>query len=642
MGRTTAPYGAWPSPLSASRAASGSLRLSDPQLAGDSVYWVEGRPAEDGRCAVVRLRAGKTTDVVPQPFSARNTVHEYGGGSLRVSSDQVFFTNLSDRRVYRVDGGAPVPVSPELGDVRFADLVIDPARNRLVSVVEDHRGAGVVNDIRALHLDDGTLTTLVAGNDFYAYPRLSPDGSQLAWITWNQPNMPWDGSELWIAELDANGGVVRSRLVAGGVRESIFQPSWSPAGVLHFCSDRTGFWNMYRATDSGVSPVAPIDADCGEPLWVFGLSSYAFCDESRIAFIASEQGVWRMYLLSDSSQSAPTPLELPFTAMRQLSASGDDLVMLAGGPRHTRSVVRVDARSGAFEVLRASDDHAVDESVLAVAEPIRFAGAFGAEAHAFFYPPRNDSVDAPNGELPPLYVRAHGGPTSATDTSLNESIQFWTSRGFAVVDVNYGGSSGYGRKYRDRLYGQEGVVDVLDCIAAARHLAEHGLVDGERMTIAGGSAGGYIVLCAMTFHDCFASGADHYGIADWETMLGGTHKFEERYFDLMIGPYPERRDLFYERSPIHYADRVRRPMIIFQGLEDRIVPPDQSQVIFDALRERGIPCAYLAFEGEQHGFRKQRSIERALEAELAFHSRALHITPSESLPPLEIENAERF
>lgn len=637
-----APYGSWRSPLSAAGTAAGALRLGDPQIDGDGVYWVEGRPRENGRCAVVRHRHGRAEDLVGPPFSARNTVHEYGGGALHVADGIVFFTNMADRRIHRVAGGATRPVSGELGDVRFADMVLDTARNRLISVVEDHRGESVRNEIAAVDLREGTPATLVSGNDFYAYPRVSPDGASLAWLTWNQPNMPWDGTELWVGRLDPDGALCDARRAAGDVDDAIFQPHWSPSGVLHFCSDRSGYWNLYRLVDGVPSPVALMEADCGEPLWVFGLSTYAFCGGDRIALIAAREGVWRLHLLDERTGAVLADLDLPFTSMRQLVAAGDVLAMIAGGPRHPKSIVTVDSRSGAFTVLRAGGDAAVPESTLSVAQPITFSGSGGAVAHSFFYPPRNDAVEAPPGELPPLCVRAHGGPTSATDTALNPSVQFWTSRGFAFADVNYGGSAGYGRAYRQRLNGQEGVVDVEDCVAAARHLAGLGLVDGERIVIQGGSAGGYIVLCAMTFHEVFASGADYFGICDWETLIQDTHKFEARYFDHMIGPYPQRRDLYYERSPIHFIERVRRPIIIFQGLEDRIVPPNQSATMFDALRARGVPCAYIAFEGEQHGFRRQHNLARSLEAELLFHCRVLRIEPADPIEPVDIANGERL
>jgi dipeptidyl aminopeptidase/acylaminoacyl peptidase len=639
---TVAPYGAWRSSLAARSVAAAALRLEDLQFDGADLHWVEGRAADAGRCVVVRRRDGRLEDVLEAPYSARSAVHEYGGAALRVADGTVYFTDATDRRIHRVSEGALSAVSEDLGDVRFADMAIDRARGRILTVVEDHRGDTVRNLIGAVDLETGRLSTVVAGNDFYAYPRISPDGTRLAWITWNQPDMPWDGTELWLARLGDGGEVAEPARVAGGRDEAIFQPHWSPSGVLHFCSDRSGFWNLHRLEGDGVRALVPMEADCGTPLWGLGLSTYDFCGGDRIALIAAHDGVWRMHLADERSGALLAALDLPFTAMRYLVAEGDRVATVAGGPRLPKSVVTVDTRSGAIDLLRPGSDLVPDEAQLAVAEPITFTGSGGAQAHAFFYPPVNGSEQPPAGTRPPLIVRAHGGPTSATDSALNPVVQYWTSRGFAYVDVNYAGSSGYGRAYRRRLNGNEGVVDVEDCIAAGRHLAEQGRVDEARMLITGGSAGGYIVLCAMTFHDLFVAGADHYGIADWEPMLSETHKFEARYFDSMIGPYPERRDLFRERSPIHFIDRVRRPIIIFQGLEDRIVPPNQSSMMFEALRDRGIPCAYIAFEGEQHGFRREDTIVRTLEAELGFYCAVLHLEPADALPHVEIANADRL
>jgi len=632
------PYGSWPSPISANAVAAGALRLGDLQMDGADLYWVESRPAEQGRYVVVRYRDGDTVDVIPPPYSARTTVHEYGGGALRVAGGIVYFANMADQRVYRVTAGEPPnPVTPELGDVRFADMVVDTGRRRLISVVEDHHTHPPTNDIRAIDLGSGELSTLVAGNDFYASPRLNADGTELAWLTWNQPDMPWDGCELWVATVGSEGQLVDRRLVAGGGTESIFQPAWSPQDELHFCSDRTGWWNAYRVDRGSVVAIAPMDAECGRAAWVFGLSTYAFSGPDHIAMLVCHEGVWRMHVL-DRRTGSIIEMSLPFTDMARVVAHEDNVAMLAGGPRHAASVVTVDIRSGAHQIIRASSDVNVDPSVLSTPQPVSFVGYHGATSYGFYYPPHNAGALAPAGERPPLRVYAHGGPTSAVSTALDLTTQYWTSRGWAVLAVNYGGSTGYGRAYRRRLNGQEGVVDVEDCIAGARHLAASTLVDGARLTISGGSAGGYIVLCALTFHDVFAAGADYYGIGDWEPMIAETHKFEARYFDTMIGPYPQRRDLFYQRSPIHYIDRVRRPVIIMQGDEDVVVPPNQSEMMYNALRERGVPVAYILFQGEQHGFRKATTIERAVAAEQYFLSRVLGIEPADSLPPIEIAN----
>ena len=635
-------YGSWPSPITAAAVASDRVRLNDLQLDGDDVYWIEGRPLEAGRCVVVRHRDGRGEDVLPQPFSARTSVHEYGGGALLAANGSVYFCNDADRRLHLlVPGAAPEPLTPDLGDVRFADMELDARRSRLLAVVEDHRGAKVINDVRAIPLHGGEPHTIVAGNDFYSNPRVSPDGSRLAWITWNQPNMPWDGTELWVAELNGDGQPRNPRLVAGGTRESIFQPAWSPQGVLHFVSDRSGWWNLYRLDGAVAHAVAPMEADCGQPAWIFGLATYAFLDGGRVALAACQDGVWSLGTVPPDS-TGWTAFGLPYTSLGGgIHASNGRIAFVGGGLRESVSVVIVDAATGEHRVLRRGSSAELDDSVLSTPTAITFPGWEGATAHAFYYAPRNEAVEPELGALPPLLVHAHGGPTSSTSTALDRGVQYWTSRGIAYLDVNYGGSDGYGRSYRERLNGQEGIVDVGDCIAGALHLAETGVVDRKRLIIDGGSAGGYIVLCAMTFHDVFAAGASLYGISDMETLAGETHKFEARYFDTLVGPYPEARDVYYNRSPIHFIDRVRRAVILFQGLDDPVVPANQSEKMFAALRDAGIPCAYVAFPGERHGFRQASSIVRTLEAELYFFGRVLGFPIADDVAPLDIANLER-
>jgi dipeptidyl aminopeptidase/acylaminoacyl peptidase len=620
--------------------AAGGLRINDLQCDGDDVYWIEGRPVERGRCEVVRYRDGRMEDVLGAPFSARNSVHEYGGGALLALGGTVYFSNAPDRRLYSVAPGArPQPLTANVGGLRYADFVLDAPRNRLIAVVEDHNQRPARNDIRAISIRDGTLTSLTGGYDFYAYPRLSPDGNQLAWLCWNQPNMPWDGNELWLAGVDESGGLVDSRQIAGGAKESIFQPAWSPDGVLHYCSDRSGWWNLYRRDGERDVALAPMDAECGKPMFVLRQATYAFCGDGRIALTACRNGIWELGYV-DAQPGHVTWLDLPYTATGYIDARGDTVVLTAGGPRDPLSVVRVELSSGTHRVLRRGTDVVVDESVLSVPQAISLPGHEGATTHAFLYPPRNDAVAADPSSLPPLLVYAHGGPTSAASTALNLEVQFWTSRGFTYLDVNYGGSTGYGRAYRDRLYGNLGVVDVGDCVAAARHLAQQKEVDPERLSIQGGSAGGYIVLCAMTFHDVFDVGASYFGIADWEAFDADTHKFEARYNDFLIGPYPERRDLYYARSPVHFIDRVRGAVILFQGLDDPVVPPNQSEMMFEALRARGVPCAYIAYPGEQHGFRQAANIQRSLEAQLYFFSRILGFELADPVESVEIVNLD--
>lgn len=640
-GPLTAPYGSWRSPITSELIASGTIGLTQVEVDGDDVYWIEMRPTEGGRCVVVRRTSdGKTEDVRPSPFNARTRVHEYGGGAFAVADGTVYFSNFADQRLYRQEPGArPTPITPE-ADLRYADAVVDHRRGRLVCVREDHSRAGreAVNaivsvNVTAVHRGD----VLVAGNDFYSSPRLSPDGSRLAWLTWNHPNMPWDGTELWVGELKDDGSISEAKLVAGGLDESIFQPEWSPEGVLHFVSDRSGWWNLYCWRDGRVEPLVEMEAEFGRPQWVFGNPTYAFESAGRIVCALGQRGTWQLASL-DTTTRVLTPIETPYTEIVGVRAAPRRVVFLAGSPTQEMSVVQLDVASSRVEVLRSSSDVAVAARYLSSPEPIEFPTEKGLTAHALFYPPRNGDYVAHVDERPPLLVRCHGGPTSAASSALNLGIQYWTSRGIAVLDVNYGGSTGYGRAYRKRLEGQWGVVDVDDCVNGARYLVERDDVDGGRLAIAGGSAGGYTTLCALTFREVFGAGASHFGVSDLEALAKETHKFESRYLDRLIGPYPERADIYRERSPINFTSRQSCPAIFFQGLEDKVVPPDQAERMVEALRAKGVPVAYLAFEGEQHGFRRAENIRRALEAELYFYSRIFGFELADPVEPVPIDN----
>jgi dipeptidyl aminopeptidase/acylaminoacyl peptidase len=637
-----APYGSWQSPITSDLVASEAIELGPIELDGQDVYWAELRPPEGGRIVVVRRTPdGRTTDVTPPPFNVRTRVHEYGGGAFVVADGTVYFSNFSDQRLYRQDPGSePRPITPD-ADLRYADGIIDRRRGRLICVREDHTvpGREAVNALVSLDLTGGRdAQVLVSGNDFYSSPRLSPDGSRLAWLTWNHPNMPWDGTELWVGEIAADGSIGRATLVAGGANESIFQPAWSPDGVLYFVSDRTGWWNLYRWRDGRVEPPVEMEAEFGRPQWVFGLSTYAFESASRIVCAFTQHGIWRLASLNTATGRLE-PIETPYTELgRYVRAMPGRIVFDAGSPTGPMSVVQLDLVTQRIEVLRRSSQALVDPDYLSIPQPIEFPTGNGLTAHGLFYPPRNRDYVAPPGERPPLLVRSHGGPTAAASTTLNLNFQYWTGRGFAVLDVNYGGSTGYGRAYRQRLNDRWGVVDVDDCANGARYLAERGEVDGNRLVIRGGSAGGYTTLCALTFRDTFKAGASYFGISDLEAMARDTHKFESRYLDRLIGPYPERRDLYRERSPIHFTDRLSCPMILFQGLEDKIVPPNQAELMVKALRVKGLPFAYLAFEGEQHGFRRADNIKRTLDAELYFYSRVFGFELADPVEPVPIEN----
>jgi dipeptidyl aminopeptidase/acylaminoacyl peptidase len=620
-----------------------------PEIVDGDVYWLEGKPLEGGRVTVVRYaRDGSRQELTPAPFYVRTRVHEYGGGAYLVHDSTIYFSNFADQRLYRQRvGGVPEAITPQpaiASGVRYADAAITADGRRLICVRERHtsaEGPEAINELVVLAADgSGEASVIAEGHDFYSTPRISPDGRRLAWLNWDHPRMPWDGSELWVADLAPDGTLSNQHQVAGGPEESIFQPEWSPDGVLHFVSDRTGWWNLYRLTNGQAQPLLPMAAEFGTPQWVFGMTLYAFLGDGRIACIFSQDGFDHLAVLRVGEPLHV--LELPYTAYgRRVRASGDSVVFVAATPTEAAAVIRLNISTGSTEVLGRSLDQSVMPAEDYISRPraITFPTEEGkATAHAIYYPPTNAEFSGAADGLPPLIVESHGGPTGMTQAQLDLGIQFWTSRGFGVVDVNYGGSSGYGRAYRERLRGRWGIVDTDDCINAARYLVSEGLVDGSRLAIRGGSAGGYTTLCALVFRDDFAAGASYYGVADCEALATDTHKFESRYLDGLIGPYPEARSVYYERSPIHFAERLSCPVILFQGLEDRVVPPAQAEEMVAALRAKDLPLAYLAFEGEQHGFRKAETIRRTLEAELYFYSRVFGFPLGEEIEPIEIEN----
>jgi dipeptidyl aminopeptidase/acylaminoacyl peptidase len=619
----------------------GTIGLSQIRLDGDDLYWVEQRPSEGGRNVIVRRRPeGEIEDLTSAEFNARTRVHEYGGGAYAVSQGTVWFTNFKDQRLYRQEPGrAPEPITPAK-DIRHADLVVDPQRQCLYAVREDHTtGASqAVSSIVGLDARNGEARSLAEGDDFYAAPRLSPSGRQLCWLTWNHPNMPWDGTELWMAELAEDGSLHDARRIAGGEEESIFQADFSPGGLLYFVSDRTGWWNLYRVADGRIEPITDLTAELGVPLWNLGYGTYAFDSDERIICQVRSQGIGRLITV-DPNTGRTSEVPTPFTAFApSIQARGGSAYTIAGSPTEPLALVAVELDSTRVAVLRRSAAVPIDPTYISVPEAIEFPTEGGKTAHAFFYLPRNPESLAPAGELPPLIVQVHGGPTSARSNALDFEVQYWTSRGFAFIEVNYGGSTGYGREYRERLNGQWGVVDVDDSVNAARYLIERGLVDPNRVAITGGSAGGYTVLRAVTTTDFFKAGASHYGISEMDAFHGDTHKFESRYDERLIGRWPEDRAIYRERSAVYSVDRIRAPLILFQGLEDEIVPPNQAELIVEALRRRGMPVAYIPFEGEQHGFRIGKNIKRALEAELYFYSRVFGFELADPIEPVAIDN----
>ena len=636
-----APYGSWKSPISADLISTEGRRIIEAVADGEDIYWIEMRPTESGRYVIVRRSPeGQTTDMTPSPFNARTRVHEYGGAALVVNDGTIYFSNFADQRLYRqTSGSEPQPITPE-GDLRYADGVIDSKRNRLICVREDHTDTAreAVNALVGVEMD-GTDSgqILVSGSDFYSSPRISPDGTRLAWMTWNHPNMPWDGAELWVGEIDADGSLGLTECVAGGVDESIFQPEWSPDGALYFVSDRTDWWNLYRYQAGMVEPLCEMAAEFGRPQWIFGMSTYRFISANQIICAYTQNGDWHLASLDIVTREFDQ-IETPYTSISNLQAIPGGVMFIASSSTESALIIRFDLATKQFEILCRSSETEIDSGYFSTPQAIEFPTEGGLSAHAFFYPPQNRDYTAPAEDLPPLLVISHGGPTSATSTALDLEIQYWTSRGVAVLDVNYGGSSGYGRAYRQRLNGQWGIVDVDDCVNGARYLAEQGYVDANRLAIRGGSAGGYTTLSALTYRDVFKAGASYYGISDLEAMTTDTHKFESRYLDSLIGPYPEEQDRYRERSPIHFTDGLSCPLILFQGLEDKVVPPNQAEMMVEALQAKGLPVAYVPFEGEQHGFRRSENIRRSLEAELYFYGKVFGFAPADTIEPVEIEN----
>ena len=644
-GKKTTPYGSWASPINPDLLLNGTVHMRNQMLRwdGDDLYWSELRPYEAGRIVVCRRAAdGTIADVTPQGFNARSRVHEYGGGHYAVKGGTVFFTNFKDQRLYRQDrDGAPRAITPE-ADIRHADMIIDTERNLVFAVREDHTTGTPepVNTIVALDADGkrGPIT-IASGNDFYSSPKLSPDGKRLAWQTWNHPNMPWDESEIWVGELDRDGNVLSSRKIAGGRNESVLQPEWSPSGELYFVSDRNDWWNLYRARGEGDEPVCRRAAEFGAPQWAFGQRFYTFRGEKpdEIVCIYSDAGGAKLGRI-DLDTGQLHHIELFYSTLGNVQVSGHKAAMYAGSSTLADRVLVIDLDTLAQEVVKVANPAHIESGYFSIPKPIEFPTEHGLTAHAFYYAPRNQDHEAAAGEKPPLVVHCHGGPTGSAGPTYPFEYQYWTSRGFALVDVNYGGSSGYGRAYRQRLNGNWGVVDVDDCINAARYLVERGLVDGDRVSITGGSAGGFTVLLSLTKRDFYNAGASHYGIGDLELFVKETHKFESRYCDWMVGPYPERADVYRERSAIHYADNMTCPVILFQGAEDKIVPPDQAETFVEACRQKHLPYAYVLFEGEQHGFRQDKNIRRAFEGELSFLAQVFGFEPADDIEPVKIEN----
>ncbi len=696
----TLPYGSWKSPITADLIVAGTIGLGQIVLDGLDVYWIEGRPAEAGRNVIVRRTAdGKIADVTPSPFNARTRVNEYGGGAFTVSDRTIYFSNFADQRLYKQTPESEAQPLTLVTDRRYGDAVIDKQRGRIICVCEDHSNGGhePVNTLVSINLNNGEdIKVIASGSDFYSSPRISPDGNKLAWLSWNHPNLPWDGTQLWVAQIiHHDGSLGEAECIAGGVDESIFQPQWSPDGILYFVSDRSGWWNLYRflppqtplskgglketespltkgglketesplskeglketesplskeglkETESpltkggpgGVESLWEMEAEFGLPQWVFGMSTYGFESGDNLICTYTQNGQWQLASIDTKTKHLEV-ISTPYSDISSLQVANGKAVFLAGSATKPSAIVQMDLLTQQLTVLRRSSSLEIDSGYLSTPQSIAFPTENGLTSYAFFYPPQNKDCLAPTTEKPPLVVKSHGGPTAAASSTFNLKIQYWTSRGFAFLDVNYGGSTGYGREYRQRLNGQWGIVDVDDCANGAKYLAQQGIVDAERLAIAGGSAGGYTTLCALTFRDVFKAGASYYGVSDLSALATDTHKFEARYLDKLIGPYPERKDLYEARSPIHFTEQLSCPVIFFQGLEDKIVPPNQAEMMVAALKAKGLPVAYVAYEGEQHGFRRAENIKRTLDGEFYFYSRVFGFELAEDVEPVPIEN----
>ncbi|PSB12099.1 peptidase [Pleurocapsa sp. CCALA 161] len=631
--------GSWQSPITSNLIVSQTVGISSLAVNQGNIYWVEKRPQEQGRNLLIGY--GNQTEVknfTPAPLSVRSKIHEYGGGAFVVEENTIYFSNYQDGRIYQqVIGTQPYPLTDKL-ERRYGDLIVDRDRNRLICVCEDHSLAGEAkNSIVTINLNTGRMQDLVAGSDFYSSPRLSPDGEYLAWLSWNHPNMPWDSTHLWLAQLDAEGMVLEPKLIAGGTAESICEPKWGDDGTLYFSSDRTNWWNLYRRKPDGqVEILQQKSAEFAYPHWIFGLSTYAVVGESIICAYSAD-GCWHLGKI-DLKTKQFSEIKTRYTNISDLQGSDDFVIFIGGSPTETTAVIKLDLNTLREQILRRTGEVQIDPGYLSLPEAIAFPSSEGLTAHAWYYAPENKDYLAMSGELPPLIVNSHGGPTAAAAVELNLRIQYWTSRGFGYLDVNYGGSIGYGRQYRQRLDGKWGIVDVDDCINAAKYLVERKSVDGDRLVITGSSAGGYTTLAALTFRDTFKAGASYYGVSDLEILAKDTHKFESRYLDRLVGKYPEDRAIYQERSPIYFIEQLDCPVIFFQGLKDQVVPPNQAEMMFEAIKKKGLPVAYIAFEQEAHGFRIAENIQKALDSEFYFYSRIFGFEPADRLEQIEIIN----
>lgn len=646
MSRPTVPYGAWPSPITPAMLVSSPPGIREAGTWNDAICWVESRPQEKGRYVLVMRTTNGPLDLTPEPFSVRNRVHEYGGGAWTGAGDALVFSNFADNRLYRLDavGAEARPITPE-GAFRYADLQADVTNGRLYAVREDHRVDGhepentlVVLDLDGPNDDGGRV--IASGTDFVSSPRLSRDGARISWITWNHPSMPWDETLLWVADIMSDGTLANSHTVAGGPGVSAILQDWDHQGHLIYVSDESGWWNLHRHDGTNVTPLTTGEVEHGVPLWNFGVSTWTELSDGSIAAAFTSNGNW--YLRTIGPDGNIMQLDEVFTSIGDVHVlpGGSTIMCKVGTAMEPSKLVEIDPGTGSQAPLVEPQPVDIDPGCVSIAQPVAWPTPDGDTAHGFFYAPTNKHVVAPDGTLPPLVVISHGGPTGSTSATFSLAYQFWTSRGFAILDVNYGGSTGYGRAYRERLKGAWGIVDVDDCVSGAEFLVKECLVDPDRLVIRGGSAGGFTTLAALAFRDAFAAGVSYYGIGDLEALALDTHKFEARYLDGLVGPYPETVETYHERSAIHHVDQLSSPMILLQGLDDKVVPPDQATKMADAVRAQGLPVALVMYEGEGHGFRMAETIEHSMLAELSFLGQVFGFEPAGEVPQLLIDNLD--